>query len=61
MVGLGIHDTEMSATAQFAIIGTCAYVSRDILTGLKQLSGMLADSPLKLFAKIRGILRGDKP
>ena len=60
LVGLGLHDSKMSVWAQSAVIGLCAYVSRDILLGLIQLSSMLAASPLEFFRKVRAAIRGDK-
>jgi len=60
LVGLGLQSTEIRTTAQYGIIGVCAYVSRDILEGLKQLSRMLADNPFSFITKIRAALRGDR-
>ena len=60
LVGLGLQATEIGLLAQSAIMGTCAYVSRDILMGLQQLSAMLATNPFGFIAKIRGAIRGDK-
>lgn len=58
LVGLGLHDTDMSVYMQFPIVGLCAYVARDILTGLSQLSSMMASSPFEFAGKIRDFLRG---
>ena len=60
LVGLGLQAINISVLAQYAIIGTCAYVSRDILTGLTQLSGMLAANPFSFIAKLRSAIKGDK-
>lgn len=60
LVGLGLHDAEVPVYMQYAIVGLCAYVSRDILMALTQLSGMLAASPFDFFRKIRAAIRGDK-
>ena len=57
-VGLGLHDADVPVFMQSAIVGLCAYVARDILMGLQQLSGMVAASPLEALRKIRDLLRG---
>lgn len=59
LVGLGLHDTEVPVFMQSAIIGLCAYVARDILLGLQQLSRMVAASPLEALRRIRDALRGN--
>lgn len=59
-VGLGLHDTGVPAFLQFPIVGLCAYVARDILMGLTQLSSMMASSPFEFATKIRDFLRGNK-
>lgn len=58
IVGLGLHDTDIPQYMQIAIVGLCAYVSRDILTGVVQLSGMMASSPFGFLKEIRDFLRG---
>lgn len=60
LVALGLKATDIGPVAQSAVVGTCAYVSRDILTGLQQLSSMLASNPFGFIAKIRAAIRGDK-
>lgn len=57
-VGLGLHDADVPAYMQSAIVGLCAYVARDILMGLQQLSGMMASSPLKFVKNLRDAIRG---
>lgn len=57
-VGLGLHESGTPIYMQFSIVGLCAYVARDILTGLTQLSSMLAQSPFEFATKIRDFLRG---
>lgn len=58
LVGLGLHDAQVPVYMQFAIVGLCAYVARDILMGLTQLSGMLANSPFEFFQRIRDAIKG---
>ena len=57
-VGLGLHDTETPCFLQYAIVGLCAYVARDILMGLTHISGMVASQPFETLTKIRDFLRG---
>ena len=57
-VGLGLHDTGVPAFLQLAVVALCAYVARDILMGITQVSGMVAVSPFETLARIRDLLRG---
>lgn len=58
LVGLGLRDADMPLYLQFATVGLCAYIARDILMGLTQISGMVASQPFETLAKIRDFLRG---
>lgn len=57
-VGLGLHDTGVPAFLQSAVVALCAYVARDILMGITQVSGMVASSPFETLERIRDFLRG---
>lgn len=57
-VGLGIHASDIPIYAQLAIVIVCSYVSRDILMGLTQISGMVASKPIETLGKIWDFIRG---
>lgn len=58
LVGLGLHDTDVPAIMQSAVVGLCAYVARDILMGLTQVSSMVASNPIAALERVRDFLRG---
>lgn len=60
LVGLGIHDTGISATTQAAIIGVCAFVAADLLDGVLQLATLLRTDPLGFFERVLNALRGGR-
>ena len=59
-VALGLVSAGVGIYAQTAIVIVCAYVSRDIITGVRLLSTMMASNPFGFVAKFRAMLRGDK-
>lgn len=58
LVGLAIHDTELSTTQQAAVIGVCAYLADDILLGLGALAKLFGSDPLGTLRRIWDAVRG---
>ena len=58
LVDLGMHDYDAPFSVKLAVVGLCAYIARDILIGLTQVSGMIASKPFETLEKVRDFLRG---
>lgn len=58
LVGLLVQDYIESEALRFAIIGLCAVISDDIVTGLRTFGAGLRTDPVGYVAKVLNALRG---
>lgn len=60
LVGLAIADSGLSPTKQYAIVGLCAYVADDLLTGVIVLFQAFATNPMKFLMDVWTSIRGGR-
>lgn len=58
LVGWGLADFDMSPTKQAFVIGVCAYLADDVLTGLQEIAKLFSADPFGTFEKVWSALRG---
>jgi hypothetical protein len=58
LVALGMDGISLTVATKGALIGTSAYVSTDLLTGLNRVARMIANDPIEFALKLVSTLRG---
>lgn len=52
LVGLGLADSTFPPAMQACIIGVCAYISEDIVLGIRKMAGEIGKDPVGTFKAI---------
>lgn len=59
-VGFGLADSAFPPTMQACIIGVCAYISEDIVLGVRKITGEFGRNPLGVVKAVVDAWRGRK-
>lgn len=60
LVGLAVHETGLSETQQWAVIGVCTFVAEDLLLAVGAIGAAFARDPLHALQHFWDAIRGMK-